>query len=101
VGGLDRARAAARAPQPSPQSLERQFRAVPLAQLCEVELAAVTAGIAIRIQFVALAEIAECSNHNRALARCFSFHRPSSLFVLVMLATPVATVNRSGEETYL
>jgi hypothetical protein len=74
--------------QPRPQSLKRQIRAVPLAQLCQVKPAAVAA--------VALAEIAERANRNRTAgagavgreACC----RPCSLFVLGMLTAPAAGV---------
>jgi hypothetical protein len=65
---LDRARAAARTTQPSPQVLEGELRAVALAQRREVKLAAVAAGVAVRVEVGVLAEIADRSDRDGALA---------------------------------
>ena len=57
------------------------------------------ADIAIGVQLVALAEISERANHKGALARTLSLHRPSSLFVLAMLAVLGAPVNAAARWT--
>lgn len=79
------------------QALERKLRAVALAQSCEIEPAAVTAGIAVRVQLVALAEVADRANGDRTLARSLSPHRLCSLFVLAMLAAMLAPVNVAAQ----
>jgi hypothetical protein len=66
---LSDTRAAPRAAQPISQAVERELRAVALAQRHEVELAAVPADVAVRVEAFALSEIADRSDSNGSLAR--------------------------------
>jgi hypothetical protein len=68
VEHLDGVGAAARAPHPSPQARERQLSTVALAQRGEVEMTAVAAGVAVRVELVAFAKIADRSDRHGALA---------------------------------
>jgi hypothetical protein len=97
VRGLNRAGAAPRATEPGPQILECQLPTVALAQRGEVELTVVAARLAIGIELVAVAEITDRADCDCSLLPSVASHvRPCSLFVLRMLAGPLAGVN--GED---